>query len=337
MTYYDVVELWIKDCRYSDTKITKIRQKYIDNVAIGLDQHDKNKDHLAPNASRSTNYPNPYYDREDDDEDGYDDESEVGCGAPSSLSSTTNYYFWQDWWKFTSTGTGTLTSNAIASVMGSEWETYAYTILPSHTYDCSKMGVDGAATDSVVATGVNEQASFKVTKKSSYYKVKHFPKFEDPKVLDNYVENNKKVIEELSKESKKVLSFVTFNSPASQERVQELVDKYEINVEVVGGRAVNDNGEKVTTELDVNGKEVNLDITLEFLKKCDPSAQFKGVIYLRGTLSSKNLAALSEESDVFLADVSYESVAEKYKKELKLKENEQVRVFIPSPYWFVEK
>lgn len=338
MTYSDVIELNINNCYYSSDRIAKIREKYIDNIGIGLDQHDYYQNHLTANASRNTNYPNPYFDREDDGTDGYYDESEVGCKTPSLLSSSSRYYFWQDWAKFTDTGTGRLTNNAIASVMGVEWQTYAYTSLAILDYNCSEITPpEYALSNQTIAQGSTDAADYKVSQKSNYYKVKYLPRFEDPEVLDKYVDDNKKLLSELNSQNRVVPVNITFNQPLTQERVQEIANKYDIFTDFVGGRAINDNNEKVTTELDINGTEISLSRTLDTLKKCDPSAKFKGVIYLRGTVNTERLAELSAEPDVYLADVNYEYIAEKYRKELKMKNSDMIKVFISSPYWDIEK
>ena len=339
-SYSDVMEMDINNCYYSSDKITRIRQEYINNIAIGLDMHDYNKDHLLPNASRGSNYPNPHFDLDDDDGDGYNDESEVSCGTPSQLSSSSRYYFWQNWAKFTQTGTGTLTNNAIASIMGAgEWQTYRYKSLPPFTYDCSNIvPPDGASLQKdVMYQEQDDTGKTVVTKKPKYYKIKYFPKFEDREILNRYIEDNNKEIEEVSKQvDGDIPVTITFKESISKERVQELIDKHALRVDTVTCRAVDSRGDRVTAETDVFENRIDLEQMLKSIYNKDPKTDFKGIFSIRGSMNPTFIKDLSDEPDVFLVDISYLSLAAKYREKVNLADDIQVKVYIASPFWYIE-
>lgn len=88
-------------------------------------------------GNQYTNIPNPHFDADDDDGDGYAEESEVVEGG-SSLTSSTTYYFTTWWDKDASTVPGGTMSyiaqNSIHNPLNGEYEAYNYDLLAQDAY-----------------------------------------------------------------------------------------------------------------------------------------------------------------------------------------------------------
>ena len=111
---YAMCKAWVE---YDSSAITAIQDYYNNNdYCPGLDITDLTNT-VDYAGWWATNYPDPYFDTDDDDFDGGDEESEVVCQSPLSMSSDTTYYFFVKFNKYQTISTITFDLTAHES----EW------------------------------------------------------------------------------------------------------------------------------------------------------------------------------------------------------------------------
>ncbi|SHH70492.1 hypothetical protein [Clostridium grantii] len=122
--------------RYDDTTISSIMSYYNNNSYYpGIDITDMS-DKLTYNGYYSTNYPNPKFDTDDDDWDGKWEETEITVLSPSSIKTSTDYYFDVHFREYSQgTYTGTINITASESIKQfTEYNTKLFNTLKQMSY-----------------------------------------------------------------------------------------------------------------------------------------------------------------------------------------------------------
>ncbi|MGR3765972.1 hypothetical protein [Rossellomorea sp. NS-SX7] len=94
----DQVDLRMHNIKYNSSEVTAIKNYYNNSSYYhGLDATDMSGNLDTSTSSMSTNYPNPKFDTDDDGGDGNDEEAEFVSLSPTSINTSTSYYFYVDW------------------------------------------------------------------------------------------------------------------------------------------------------------------------------------------------------------------------------------------------
>jgi len=354
----------LNSLKYSSDRIAVMQTDammggYYPGVDIKNTNHSTKLDALLP-SSTASNYPNPYYDIDDDTEpkDGYDDEAEVVCLAPSQMNATTSYRFSASFKKNSSSGTGKLLYSAQRSSLwpGGEYNVVAWQPLRYYLYDLSK-SVSSVAKDEVKTKRKDVKASKKVPllseQRDSGYQLSVYESNGKVKALivpqedklDEYVSYNKELAEQLIEDKEKNIAVtITFEEPQSLKSLQQFEKKYGLKLSEYNGRAFDENGDKITFAGFTDSiKKINLDELVE-VSGVEDKDQISGIFTLRGEIkTSKDLESLLKNKDIYLVDVMENSldtkeIQKKVKKKVSAKAaDHKVEVNVHNPFWFIEK
>lgn len=211
--------------KYSSSRISEIQSIWeLYGKSVGMNFQDAYYDddgYLDGSSYVSTNYPDPKFDWEDDNDDNVDEEVEVVTETPEDLDSSTNYYFKVDYWYDESSGTGKVygTTHTSAESYTGEWNTADYETIKYMEYDLAKRETLPSASKSSkqkssenISKQKNDKVDFMSFKKhkegfQSLVKKRDGEKIEMlitpiKSKLEDYVRYNKKLINQLEDEKK---------------------------------------------------------------------------------------------------------------------------------------
>lgn len=258
-----------------------------------------------------TNLPDPKFDYEDNSGEGLVDEVEVVARGKDYIYPSTDYYFTAKWAKVpygSSTGHTYLISYASQStpptcgtcdynnVPGSEGAALAGV----NTYNYWEFGSEAASTPNISSnddsTTESNSAPDNGDKKSQNNE--EYDKIKNKDSLNEYKTKALSIVNNANDETEYDF-IVTFNNPISLESAEKHFAKYNIQPSVLYGRAVGQNGEKVTL-----GKFSNApaDFFAAFSK--ENNYEFKGIIQVEGKASGASIKEFKNNSDVFAVEVS---------------------------------
>ncbi|MRG87917.1 hypothetical protein [Salinibacillus xinjiangensis] len=144
-SYNDLVYFRMHSIDYTYSEVSSIRDYYYDhNYYHGYDATDLNDNLDTSESSMATNLPNYKFDTDDDDANSIDEEAEVVSLSPTSISSTTDYYYSVDFVNrgggsdsiYNAPGDGTIEINAHESskAWNGEYNTQYYSRLGTVNY-----------------------------------------------------------------------------------------------------------------------------------------------------------------------------------------------------------
>lgn len=353
----------LNSLKYSSTRIAAIQTDammggFYPGVDIKNTNHSTKLDAVSP-SSTASNYPNPYYDLDDDSspKDGYDDEVEVVCLSPSQMNASTSYKFAVSFKKNSSSGKGQLlyTSQKSSLWPDGEYNVYDWEPLKYYAYDLST-SVSSIAKNESKFKGKDVKASQKVPlwneKSDSGYELFVYETKGKAKALvvpqedklDEYVAHNKQLAEEIIEENKKDIPVtITFKKPMSLNHLKQFEQKYGFTLVEYTGRAFDDNGDKITFAGAAKSiKKIEMEELVK-VSSVDDKESIRGIFTLRGKVdTTKDLKSLLKNKDIFLVDVMENSVItkdvkKKVKAELSAKADQSVEVNVHNPFWFIEK
>lgn len=353
------VDLNLDDLSYKKSSIDEIKERYVDGLYPGFDIKDVDRDKSQlDSAFGSTNLPNPKYDHEDDNGDGYDDEVEVVSREPKDMKSTKDYYFHVSFKKKEKSGTGQLQASSHASLRSfstGEYQTWEYEDLKWQKYDLSKKVSLSAKTkvdkqeqdqkhkineiednqellfsEEHSKKGYNLSAIEKINKKVKVYISP------DKENLKSYVKENKEIAERIIENGESDIPVViTFKKPQSLEELIQFENNYDFKLSEYVGRAFGEDNERIT----YSGKEKDFaSIDSDFIQNnIGKNNEVAGIFALYGSISSSSqLENLLNNREVYLIDVMQNE----------LQEHEQLQSFnsdlpiefeVHTPYWYIEK
>ncbi|MEF3313126.1 hypothetical protein PV433_29985 [Paenibacillus sp. GYB004] len=255
--------------------------------------------------SQTTNIPNPSFDYDDDDNDGYEEELEVTeTTIGTDMVANTNYYHYGYWENKTSSSIpgGSLHFIAQRSAwnpFNGEFETVTYDFLEQVEYGAvpaSLMSINNSSstvTNSNVAEKKRVTAS-KITNKSELEDTK----LKQQKFVKDVKRNNKIITKSLE-------ATVTFNAPISVEKVENILEKSNSNLRDYEIKWVNGNGQWVTghaKKLEPKVREIIEKGLLDSGKEQD--LRYEGITSARIELSLDEYEKLTTNEHILFVDIS---------------------------------
>jgi len=237
-----------------------------------------------------TNLPSPYFDADDDNEDGRWEETEVVCQDPHSLSSTSSYYFRPIFVDTTyGNATGYCELNSALSMWGWDpdegmgYQTYRFEWLDDITYDTS--GEEMLKTNELFDN--NPQASARGV--------------ENDFDANRYREKVMAYLSSLSADSGTLKVNIVFSDYLDVNEVTSIADAVGLEVTGYTARAVNKQGDRIT----IGGQKLSTENIQRALSAAPEELVFKGLVEVQGnvTLQGDGVGKLAGHSKIFACEV----------------------------------
>lgn len=310
-----------------------------------------------------SNIPDPHFDYDDDDGDGYDEESEVVEGVGATLNSSTSYYF-TTWWDQDGSSyipSGDLyfiAQNSIYNPFNGEYEAYKYDLLDTVSYS-SISSVAGNLVEEYKESNENTQIpeeykeeKITVENETTYTKqlkenggkmeITISPNAKSKDDLKAYKEMQVNAINEIrdgrimnSSDSLLSQGTVTFAEPISIETFNDILKESDASLKDCEIKLINEKGEWITANV-TNLDELD---TSELVKEISAETGEEELKYIGITsarvlldLSTSSYDTISKDENVYFVDMMDAIIKNEYQDydgDLK------VRVFDLS--WCIEK
>ncbi len=353
-TVTDVIKVNLKNLQYSSSRMASIWTLYDTSAAYpGVDVKDtaRSKGQLEGYLVGS-NYPNAYYDFDDDNGDGLDDEIEVVSRSPNLMKANYSYWFNSGFTHEKSSGTGQLLASAQHSIWNfifQEYDVFDWEALKYINYDISTPVAFNNTNQAYASEKSNPDEVKKKMfseKNSKGYSVvaveENNAKVEimvepDKDNLDNYVLYNKKIAQDLAlKKVENIPVAITFNRPLSIDELCEFESKYNFKLSKCFGRAFVDKERVSFAGTSDDFKSLDFKAIEDIVSNEDnkSKAEVAGIYCIYGTLqNAESLVSIIDESEVYLADVVQNVIKDNMSQDSKL----PVEIEVNSPYWYIEE
>lgn len=296
------------------------------------------RDHNGHTGWYWTNLPDPGYDRDDDNGNGWSEEAEAyieADGWKQSISAYTGYGFQSSWWLSSSGNFDFIVQRSLYNPIAGEMEAWHYDKITNRGWS-GLYSANSVKEKSPVASAPSAKEDVLYSNNGlKIAKVKEA----DSKTADVYVQPNvaskadfskyknqqKELLKQIDKENIEVV--LTFNKSLSVKEVEKLIKKYDIAVDSYEIKSTDKKGEWTTIGGTPDKKELFSKAQYDNVTK-GRGVKFSGFTSLVGTVNKDQLANLEKEKSVFFADVSKE-----YAKSLV--KNQDVDVLVPDFAWEV--
>ncbi|MFS1518556.1 hypothetical protein V1503_19145 [Bacillus sp. SCS-151] len=256
----------------------------------------------------STTLPDPKYDYEDDNKDGYNEELEVVSLDKKGFVAEKKYYVAQEWDVNTSSvnDNSALIAYAATSIQllpSLDYNAFDSAFIWSTRYSNVINNVAFSPMDFTALTSekaVNISAASQLNDKflSDYSDIK------TRKDLDEY--KNKSHLKVKGLKNKEEYSFlVTLNQPTSIDDFFSLTDKNNIEVTEVLARGIDENKDKVT----ISTTKAEYEVLQNFQEK--DAYEFKGIIEIKGVSTGKDIKELLKDSNIYAIEIENENEDQK--------------------------
>lgn len=295
------------------------------------------RDHNGHTGWYWTSLPDPGYDRDDDNGNGWSEEAEAyieADGWKQSISANTAYGFQSSWW-YSSTGNfDFIVQRSIFNPAGGEMEAWHYDKITNrhwsgYSFAGSEKEKNPAPLQSTKEDVLYSNNELKIAKvketNSQEADVYVQPNVATKTDFSQYKTNQKKLLKQIDKENIEVV--ITFSKSLSVKEVEKLVKKYNIKVDSYEIKSIDKNGAWTTIGGTPDKKKLFPKAQYDNVTK-GRDVEFSGFTSLVGTVNKEKLAGLEKEKSIFLADVSKE-----YAKSLV--KNQDVDVLVPDFAWEV--
>jgi hypothetical protein len=340
-------------------RFTQEQNDFGDNLNSGVD----NGSPLCQNIMRSTNFPAPVYDTDDDDGNNKHEEAEVTANTASfPPAANTTYWYWQDWsrwtwwgwdgyncvdWRYDSGGGSWKHLSQLSSWFGEwnaqEWTTeYASTTYSSKSQSAALSGegstsgvaapsteTDHAQQDSapVAATVADLHVSLDVEGEETDIRVQP----PDPGALGDYIRASRERARSVLRGSGPFEAVVTFNEPITEAQLQAIDDIDGVTIYWHESISRLPDGSIVT----VSGTMPSLPDLVETHE--EESGTFEGIVAAEVTVDGRrSVRALEGATEVLLVDLSGEAVRAEVLASAELRKlvgEDQLDVILDDVYW----
>ncbi|MFS1519497.1 hypothetical protein V1503_24020 [Bacillus sp. SCS-151] len=257
----------------------------------------------------TTNLPDPKYDYEDDNDDGFDDELEVIVKSQWDVEANKSYYVDTGWIAYSEINDPALISYASVSVApffpGGDYNTVAGTSKYLGGVKWSQMSTNKVSVLSPAKN--NSRVDFNAVNNSesimNFSSLKkqdsEYPEINSKDSLGKYKTKSHGLIKEL-KNNEEYSFVITLDQPISIEDFYDLSDSYDIEITQLNARAIDQNDDKVT----IGTNKIEDDVLNQI--KENESYDFSGIVEMKGIGTGKYLKDLLKDERVFIVEVESE-------------------------------